>query len=161
MKLTGAQNAMKNVMTELTSAKPGGLDGDLSVAKDEKAQVKELANEFESLFLGIVLKSMRDTVSKSGLVDGGNAEDIYKSMLDTEYSKSMAAQRHTGIADNIEKFLLGSMGLQGPADAAAQKIQEAKGLKAYTQLQAPSIQATMELGSSRMLLSPAKVQKPL
>ena len=73
---------------------------------NDTAQIKQLAEEFESLFLGIVLKSMRDTVPKDGLINGGNAEDIYRSMLDTEYSKQMAQQRSTGLADNIEEYLL-------------------------------------------------------
>jgi flagellar protein FlgJ len=96
------------------SAKGMGSAKGISVAKEKhtRADVKQVAEEFESLFLGIVLKSMRDTVGKSGLMDGGNAEDIYRSMLDTEYAKQMAAQRHTGIADNVESFLLEAQGLK-------------------------------------------------
>jgi len=71
----------------------------------KEGEIKRLSNEFESLFLSIVLKSMRNSVQKSGLMDGGNAEEIYRSMLDEEYAKSMAEQRHTGIADNIEEFM--------------------------------------------------------
>lgn len=84
---------------QATIAKPSKTDNDT-------AQIKQLAEEFESLFLGIVLKSMRDTVPKDGLINGGNAEDIYRSMLDTEYSKEMARQRSTGLANNIEEYLL-------------------------------------------------------
>ena len=82
-----------------TNAKPSKTDNDT-------AQIKQLAEEFESLFIGIVLKSMRDTVPKDGMINGGNAEDIYRSMLDTEYSKQMAQQRSTGLANNIEEYLL-------------------------------------------------------
>lgn len=85
--------------------KPGKTDNDT-------AQIKQLAEEFESLFLGIVLKSMRDTVPKDGLVNGGNAEEIYRSMLDTEYSKQMARQRSTGLANNIEDYLLKAYGAE-------------------------------------------------
>ncbi|MEN9835490.1 MAG: peptidoglycan hydrolase FlgJ, partial [Pseudomonadota bacterium] len=68
--------------------------GDLrsKVNDRDRATIKKAAEDFESLFLNIVLKSMRDTVQKSGLIDGGNAEDIYKSLLDDEYAKMMAAQ---------------------------------------------------------------------
>jgi flagellar protein FlgJ len=107
----------------------------------DRAQIKQSAEDFESLFLGIVLKSMRDTVQKSGLLDGGNAEDIYRSMLDDEYTKSMAAQRHTGLADNIEQFLLSAVasttgpknGQMGPpaANAVSGSLAKAQGIKAY------------------------------
>ena len=45
-------------------------------------------------------------MQKGGLIDGGNGEDIFKGMLDSEYSKAMASQRSSGIADSIEKHLL-------------------------------------------------------
>src|SRR4051812_34346502 len=70
------------------AAKTGGAPGDPK-AKD-RGQIKKLAEDFESLFLNLVLKSMRETIMKGGLVDGGNAESIYTSMLDDEYSKMMA-----------------------------------------------------------------------
>lgn len=141
--LGSAQSLMNNVRSELGSAKSGDPFNDAPSIRDEKAAIKQLSNEFESLFLGIVLKSMRDTVPKSTLVDGGNAEDIYKSMLDSEYTKQMAAQRHTGIADNIEKFLLEAAGNDERSNEAATRLQEAKGLKAYKQLPATAIQETM------------------
>ncbi len=84
---------------------------DTSEIKNSKSgKIKQLANEFESLFLEIVLKSMRETVGKSELMNGGNAEDIYRSMLDQEYAKNMAGMRQTGIGDAIEKQLSGDSG---------------------------------------------------
>ena len=98
----------------------------------DRDQIKQSAEEFESLFLNIVLKSMRDTVQKSGLLDGGNAEEIYRGMLDDEYTKMMAAQRHTGLADEIERFLLTAVANTkkdpGPAATTSEKTQ---GIKAY------------------------------
>ena len=75
----------------------------------EKAKVSELAEQFESLFLDIVFQSMRKTVPKSELFNGGNAEDIFRNMLDSEYAKIMAGQRTTGLAGTIEKDLLKAM----------------------------------------------------
>ena len=98
--------------------KPFGSETpELKNAKSGK--IKQLANEFESLFLEIVLKSMRETVGKSELVNGGNAEDIYRSMLDQEYAKNMAGMRQTGIGDAIEKQL--SADSAGKIDTSALK----------------------------------------
>lgn len=69
-------------------------------------EIRKVAQDFESLFMEIVLKSMRGTVSKSGLVDGGNGEDIFRSMLDSEYAKSMASQGTSGLADSIANQMM-------------------------------------------------------
>ena len=70
---------------------------------EQAKKLKESADEFESIFVNLMLKSMRDSVDKSEMIDGGNGEDIFRSMLDGEYAKSMAGERKTGIADAIER----------------------------------------------------------
>jgi Rod binding domain-containing protein len=70
---------------------------------DQAEKLRQSAEEFEAIFVGLMLKSMRDSVQKSGLLDGGNGEDIFRGMLDAEYSKAMAAERKTEIADAIER----------------------------------------------------------
>jgi peptidoglycan hydrolase FlgJ len=122
------------------------------VPEKERAVIKQAAEDFESLFMGIVLKSMRNTVNKSGLIDGGHAEEVYGSMLDDEYSKMMSAQRHTGIADEIERFLLESQ--------VGRRPESSDGLKAYQahQLQDQGKQAIMEASKSKASL-PFKIMK--
>lgn len=67
--------------------------------------LSEVAKEFESLFLDIVLRAMRKSIPKSEFIDGGNAEEIYRSMLDSEYAKLMSKQGVTGLAESIESQL--------------------------------------------------------
>lgn len=129
----------------------------------DREDIRKVAEDFESLFLNIVLKSMRETVQKSGLLDGGNAEDIYRSMLDDEYAKMMAAQRHTGIADNIEEFLLRSSGDTSKAETA---IEKAVGMKTYQQagLQNAVKQARIEesgIPSAPFIPQVSSLPKPL
>jgi Rod binding domain-containing protein len=71
--------------------------------------IAKISEEFESLFLNMVFKSMRATVPREGLLDGGNAEEIYRSMLDNEYAAEMSRQRQTGLAQAIEKFIISSI----------------------------------------------------
>ena len=92
----------------------------------EAEKVEKLSREFESLFLEVVLKSMRSTIPKSELVDGGNAEDIYRNMLDSEYAKAMAENNHTGISQSIKAELMNK--LTNRQDG--QKVYAASGLKA-------------------------------
>ena len=117
------------------------------------AKIKKLANEFESVFLEQMLKGMRSTVQKGGLVDGGNAEEVYTSMLDSEYSKIMAGQRGSGIADMIERQLLQTMGVKSGVSG---KSTQTAGIRAYhsaprTTLQREGKPVTMESGSPAIM----------
>jgi len=76
-----------------------------NLKKADEKKLKKLAADFESVFLYYVLKTMRDTVPKSGFIDGKNGEDIYRSMMDQEVAKSMADKRESGISDMLFKQL--------------------------------------------------------
>ena len=54
--------------------------------------------EMESLFLTYLLKEMRATVEKSGFISGGQAEEIFTSLLDVELSKKMSAAGGIGLS---------------------------------------------------------------
>ena len=88
-------------------------------AKEEK--ISQLSEDFEAIFLQLMLKSMRDTVPDNGLTNGGNGEDVFRSMLDSEYAKSMASQRFSGVADAIERTLLDNIEATG-AKVARQNV---------------------------------------
>lgn len=90
-----------------------------------RKKIAQLSEDFEAIFLQLMLKSMRETVPKSGLVDGGNGEDVFRSMLDSEYAQNMAKQRFSGIADSIERSLLENIG------AAVQDAAKNGALKQY------------------------------
>jgi flagellar protein FlgJ len=82
------------------------LKTELKRLSAEKSQIGKLAEDFESVFLEMCLGAMRSTVAKSELVDGGQGEEIFRGMLDSEYAKSMASQRSSGIAKNIEEQMV-------------------------------------------------------
>jgi flagellar protein FlgJ len=128
--LAGAGTAAADGLVDAKLARlaQGAKQAGVPDAAKKRAEVREVAEQFESLFLNLVMKSMRDTIQKSGLIDGGNAENIYTSMLDDEYAKQMAAQHSTGLADSIAEFMLRTAGDQDGAQAAAA---QAAGLKAY------------------------------
>lgn len=78
----------------------------LSDRQPQDAQeVKKLSQDFEAIFMEIVLKSMRESVDKSNFIDGGNGEQIFQSMLDSEYAKNLASQNMTGLSSSIERHL--------------------------------------------------------
>jgi peptidoglycan hydrolase FlgJ len=69
------------------------------------AQAKKVAQEFEAMFVGMMLKSMRETVGKDKLTGGGHGEETFRSLLDQEYAASAARNGGIGLAKMIEKEL--------------------------------------------------------
>ena len=119
-------------MTGLAEQRMTGLSKSIDAQqKSDKdlGKIRKLADDFESIFMETMLSAMRKSVQKSGLIDGGNAEDIYRSMLDSEYSKLMATQRSSGIATAIESYLSTAAGLgkkvSGPEATDNQALQPA------------------------------------
>ncbi|PKL47817.1 MAG: hypothetical protein CVV42_11790 [Candidatus Riflebacteria bacterium HGW-Riflebacteria-2] len=58
--------------------------------KKELGKLKKACSDFESIFMHQMLKEMRKTVKKTGIVHGGQAEEIFADMLDQERSKTMS-----------------------------------------------------------------------
>ncbi len=69
------------------------------------ASAKKVGREFEAMFVGMMLKSMRDTVGKDKLTGGGHGEETFRSLLDQEYASAAAASGSLGLAAAIEKEL--------------------------------------------------------
>ncbi|WP_061248699.1 rod-binding protein [Leptospira alstonii] len=61
--------------------------------------------EFESIFVKMMLTEMKKTVEKSGLIDGGHAEEIFEDMLYDEYSKNLSSNSSLGLAEQIYQSL--------------------------------------------------------
>lgn len=73
----------------------------------EHKKLKKIAQDFESVFTGMMLKSMRATVAEDKLTGGGKAEETYRYLLDQEYATQ--ASRRSGansLAAMVEKELL-------------------------------------------------------
>ncbi|TGN19290.1 rod-binding protein [Leptospira idonii] len=59
--------------------------------------------EFESVFVKMMLKEMKNSVQKEKLIDGGYAEEIFEDMLYDEYSKEISKNESLGLAEQIYK----------------------------------------------------------
>lgn len=65
-------------------------------------KLKDTTQEFESLFIKMMLDAMHETLNpKEGLLYGGKGEEIFKDMLNTEYAQQMAREGSFGIADTM------------------------------------------------------------
>ncbi len=99
---------------QLATRARGGDNGVLTPAK--RKELEKVSQDFESLFIGMMMKSMRDTVPKDKLFGEGNAEETYRYLLDQQYSTLAAQRGGIGIAAMVEKQLL--QRYQTPAPSA-------------------------------------------
>ena len=68
---------------------------------DGDAKLKDACRDFEAIFIKQMLDSMKKTVQKTGLMEGGMAEDIFEDMLYDEYAKKMAETAQFGLAETM------------------------------------------------------------
>jgi Rod binding domain-containing protein len=73
---------------------------------DKKSKLFEQCQEFESIFVKMMLSEMQKTVDKSDdLMNGGWAEEVFQDQLYDEYAKSMTKTANFGLADQLYRQL--------------------------------------------------------
>lgn len=135
--------------TDTLATGTASLDGlRASAAKDPKGAIREVAKQFEALFMQQLMKSMRETTMASGMLDNQGTE-LGTSMLDSQYATQLSGQPR-GLAEAIAKQLERQMGLSSaqegssvqpstmPAALAAWKARQA----AAAQPAPPAVDAT-------------------
>lgn len=85
-------------------------------ARDPQAATREVARQFEAMFMHELLRSMRQATLASGLLDNA-ATGMGTEMLDAQYAQKLSGLRG-GLADVIARQIAQQMGLP-PAGAAA------------------------------------------
>lgn len=73
--------------------------------QDPSAGLQDAAQQFEALFVQMMLKSMRDAIPTTGLLDSQQTE-FYQSLLDQQWAQTMAG-RGIGLADHLVAQLEG------------------------------------------------------
>lgn len=64
------------------------------------------AQEFEAVFISQILEQIGDGVDSDGPFGGGHGERVFRSMLNQEYGRAIAAQQGIGIADKVLAHML-------------------------------------------------------
>jgi len=79
----------------------------LQAQSEPNEAAKEVAQQFESLFVGMMLKAMRDTLPKDGLF-ASNQMEAYQGMFDQQLALDMSRDGGVGLADVIERQIASS-----------------------------------------------------
>lgn len=82
------------------------------------AALEKVAGQFEALFMQMLLKSMRDTVSQDGMFDN-EATRTHMSMLDQQLATSLSGRPGIGLADVLVKQLRAADGVSAAGAAGA------------------------------------------
>ncbi len=94
MSITGLHSAYQPAPQAALETNHGQHTG----AEAQDARLRRVCHEFESVLFSCMLKSMRQSVDTCDLFSGGRAEEIYTSLLDQEYARSLSGSVSGGIA---------------------------------------------------------------
>ena len=88
LKLNSQQNYKNNIETN----KPN--------SNKKLKELKEISNQFESIFINQILKQARQNKIKNGLFDS-EAINTFNSMIDEQYSEILSKKTNFGISDAL------------------------------------------------------------
>lgn len=103
------------LMKEVSPSIQGKVSSaEISVPRDIKKEISndpyrkklyDASVEFESMFVKLMLKEMKNSVSKNKMIHGGYAEEIFEDMLTDEQAKEISKNDSMGIAEQVYSSL--------------------------------------------------------
>ena len=95
---------------------PAGFQG-----LPDRDRLTAAAKELESVVISQLLSTMRNTVPEGGLFEKSAADDIFRSMLDTELARVASEKSPFGLAEKIVEQLESGLvkGTEAPAEPGA------------------------------------------
>ena len=115
-----------SAFTQLSEEKIGRLKNEVESGgfKDQE-ELKKLAKQFESIFVNLLMKSMRETVPKEGMLSSFSM-DMYQSLFDEEVANVMSESKGKGIG--LADVLYNQLSRLNPEKPDTKEPQENEGL---------------------------------
>jgi len=85
---------------------------------DERARLMKAAKSMEAVFMGQLLKAMRETVPDEGVIPKSEGEQMFTGMLDDEFAKSASRQSSHGLGEAMFRQLSRFLPAETPATSA-------------------------------------------
>lgn len=109
------------------------LGAGVETQEQMEKKVRQVAEDFVSVFMNQITKSMRANVHENEKLHGDNGEKFFQELLDTEYSKSLAKGSGYGLTDLIYESMMTSYRVQqsqsaGEADPQTDRLQQEQAL---------------------------------
>jgi len=101
------QNLIASAQAQQVQAEDDTFKTRLEAAMSEKDKdkLRTVCQDFESVFLNMMLQSMRNTVPKSEFLGQDKGREMFEGLLDQELTKDMAKTGGVGLADMLFKQL--------------------------------------------------------
>jgi flagellar protein FlgJ len=100
---TGSQHLMQNTARPGVGETKGAAR--LAASSEKAEQLKKACEDMEALFIHQLLKEMRATIPKSGLLGKSHAQDIYTGMLDGQMAQEISQNRGLGLSTLLMRQL--------------------------------------------------------
>ncbi|GAB6036525.1 hypothetical protein JCM15519_10840 [Fundidesulfovibrio butyratiphilus] len=120
----------------------------------KEKKLKEACEGFEAVFIGQLVKEMRKSVPKDGLLHG-NMQDQYVSMFDEEYAKTLTKNGGIGLSDFMFAQLSARDKAVKPEDAKSMAV---SGEKRLDPKQGPTLAGVRRTALDRMPVGKPKVE---
>ncbi|HWM71810.1 MAG TPA: flagellar assembly peptidoglycan hydrolase FlgJ [Steroidobacteraceae bacterium] len=111
-----------------------------AAGNNDPAAIRIVAQQFESMFTRMMLKSMRDATGRDPMF-GSDQEQMYQGMADDQLSVQLSKGKGLGLADMLVRQLQ-KMGVKGANEAGTTAAAGAKATAAYTSTQKASAATT-------------------
>jgi peptidoglycan hydrolase FlgJ len=98
LSLPASSTAGDRMDSQIESLKAISLDRNKKLTQK---QMRETSNQFEEIVFRQLLKEMRKTVPKEGILEESHASEMYMDMVDDNLSKQMASANAIGIGDMV------------------------------------------------------------
>ncbi len=83
---------------------------------EQRKALKKACADMEGMFMNMLLKSMRKTVTKADLFGSAREEEMFQDMMDSEVCSTAARTQSVGIADMLYRELAPRLEAKGPAE---------------------------------------------
>lgn len=100
-----AQNPA-TTQNDIAFSKANALRKTMHSGSIDAQKAREVAQEFESVFMSVMLAPMFSGDSLNNSLSGSHAEDTYKGLLVEEYAKEITRSGGIGMADHIYRELM-------------------------------------------------------
>ena len=106
--VAGVQNAQAAKVTQAAAGKYRTFE-----------ELRKAGQGLEAFFMQYLMKAMRKTVQKSGLLSGGHGEQVFNGFFDREIADRSAESRDLGIARMVVSSLVETLPKEEQEKAAA------------------------------------------
>ena len=87
----------------------------------EEEKLRKACTDFEALFINQILRTMRQTLPKGGLLKEGPERDIFQSLFDQELSRDIAGRKGLGLGEMIYRQMRTRGKVQSPVGAKGEE----------------------------------------